>query len=186
MGLASSPLAWRAPVANAPPMPEGWTDAAAVVALAMSDHLGASLPVVLDGVARLELPSARELGWSAVPLDWLASNALARLQAAYWVWCSEWDTRGKPAALDVSTERAAGHLVELPRMVAVWQRCLAIAELPREEVPTFTSILAALRPEWRARTGRDVRIDGPNPRASSSVLLTVAAVLGAWYFYSRR
>ena len=187
--VPTSVLDWQAPVANAAKMPAGWTDAAGVVLLGMVDRLGASLPVVLLATSTRALgpDDQTAMGWAPGTVAGLADPVL-RLEALFAVWCAALDAGKTPGELNGDPKTALAAVQANPALSLVYLRALAIAELPTDVVPTFSSVLIAARPAWRALSGRDVRIDGPNPPAGTlRGLLVALGVAGiAWYFLGRR
>jgi hypothetical protein len=181
-------LSWQAPVANASKMPPGSSDAAGVMLLGMTSRLGVSLPVVILGVVRRPLTVQDEtaMGWKPGTVTALLKlDPVFELDAIYAVWCAQWDAGNKPAELETSAPVALAAVMSDPTMALVYQRCLAIAELPIGTVPTFSAVIGAIRDQWRALSGRDVRVDGPNPPASSSAVPVLAAVYLGWYVFHR-
>jgi hypothetical protein len=137
-----SVLEYAAPIANAAPMPRGWTDAAGVLLLGFSERLRASVAVLL-----LALPPA--------PSE-------LELEAAYIGWCDALERGERPPPLLLNARMAIDVVRFDPVRSVVWRRCLALAELPFGEVPTFSSVVQALRPTFRAMYGRDARVSAPD------------------------
>lgn len=182
-----TPLDWSAPVANAAKMPPGWTDAAGVVLIGMSDRIGASLPAVL-------LATRRRLGHNEeLEMEWTAGSTAALalldpvfcLHALYSYWCARIDQGRTPAELEVPAKAALAAVLADHDLALVYARTMAIAELPGGTVPTFSRVLEAIRTQWRAIFGRDVRVDGPHPPPTLPWLTIGVACAAAWYAWRR-
>ena len=194
MDAPLSVLAWQAPVANAAKMPTGFSDAAGVLLIGMSDRLGAGLPVVILGAAQrgavLGRAEEEAMGWNAGTTDGLGqADPCVELQAIYAYWCDCLDHGETPAELEVDAKKALFAVRSDPTLNVVYERCLAIAELPVKyaggEVPTFSKVMAAVRDTWRALSGRDVRIDGPHAPVSSTPFVLAALAASLWYVFRR-
>lgn len=183
-------LAWQAPIANAAKMPAGWTDAAGVVVIGISDRIGASLPVVLEAAGRALGPAEeRAMGWTPGSTAQLASlDPVFCLAALYAFWCASIDRGVTPPELEAAPKTALAAVQADPVLSVVYARVLAMAELPEGEVPTFSSVIAAIRPQWRTIFGRDARVSGPTPpeEVASGVVVVGAVAAVAWYLWRRR
>ena len=179
------PLAWQAPVANAAKMPAGWTDAAGLCLVAMGERLGAPLPaLVLASTRKLGMGEEVEMGWTPGATGKLAKlDPVFCLQALYAYWCACLDDGVTPVELELDPKVALAAVSKDPVLGVVYTRTLAIAELPHEELPTFSSVMGAIRDDFRAIFGRDVRVDAPNPPSSSSPFKLAAVGLAAYYLW---
>ncbi len=182
-------LAWQAPVANAARMPPPWTDVEGAAVLGMVERLGVNLPTLLLAISSTDLSSADELamGWNRGTSVLASADPVLRLQGLYAVWAERIDQGAAAPDLEVPAKQALASIQASPMLSTVYQRILAISELPNGTVPTFSSIMVASRPAWRTLSGRDVRIEIPRaPSRLTPWVLVGAAAAGFWYIWRHR